>query len=97
MVWFGSSAGVAVSNLFPGAKSATRWLRAAWWLPPAYVISFFVALGLLGWLHPAGARRSERKDAGGIERSRTRGRSFATIQQFLGSRPELRGRTSGFD
>ena len=33
MVWFGSSAGVAVSNLFPDAKSVTAWLRAAWWLP----------------------------------------------------------------
>jgi Na+/H+ antiporter NhaD/arsenite permease-like protein len=49
MVWFGSSAGVAVSNLFPEAKSVTGWLRAAWWLPPAYIIGFFVAIGLLGW------------------------------------------------
>jgi Na+/H+ antiporter NhaD/arsenite permease-like protein len=49
MVWFGSSAGVAVSNLFPEAKSAVAWLRAAWWLPPAYVIGFFVMLGVLGW------------------------------------------------
>lgn len=49
MVWFGSSAGVAVSNLFPDAKSVATWLRAAWWLPPAYVIGFFVALGVLGW------------------------------------------------
>ena len=53
MVWFGSSAGVAVSNLFPEAKSVAGWLRAAWWLPPAYVIGFFVALGVLGWQpHP---------------------------------------------
>ena len=52
IVWFGSSAGVAVSNLFPEAKSVTGWLRAAWWLPPAYVIGFFVALGLLGWRPP---------------------------------------------
>jgi Na+/H+ antiporter NhaD/arsenite permease-like protein len=49
MVWFGSSAGVAVSNLFPQAKSVAAWLRAAWWLPPAYVVGFFVALGVLGW------------------------------------------------
>jgi Na+/H+ antiporter NhaD/arsenite permease-like protein len=49
MVWFGSSAGVAVANLFPEARSVTGWVRAAWWLPPAYVIGFFVALGLLGW------------------------------------------------
>ena len=49
MIWFGSSAGVAVSNLFPEAKSVTAWLRAAWWLPVAYVVGFFVALAVLGW------------------------------------------------
>lgn len=51
MVWFGSSAGVAVSNLFPEAKSVMAWLRAAWWLPAAYVVGFFVMLGAVGW-HP---------------------------------------------
>ena len=29
MIWFGSSAGVAVSNLFPEAKSVGQWLRMA--------------------------------------------------------------------
>ncbi|MEZ5994914.1 MAG: SLC13 family permease [Hyphomonadaceae bacterium] len=49
MVWFGSSAGVAVSNLFPEAKSALAWLRAAWFVPAAYVVGFFVMLGVMGW------------------------------------------------
>jgi len=49
LVWFGSSAGVAVTNIFPEAKSVWNWLRAAWWLPPAYFVGFFVSLGLLGW------------------------------------------------
>ncbi len=49
MVWFGSSAGVAVSNLFPEAKSILAWLRAAWFVPMAYVVGFFVMLGLMGW------------------------------------------------
>jgi hypothetical protein len=49
MIWFGSSAGVAVANLEPKAKSAAAWLRAAWWLPVAYVVGFFVQLGILGW------------------------------------------------
>jgi Na+/H+ antiporter NhaD/arsenite permease-like protein len=49
MIWFGSSAGVAVSNLFPEAKSVAGWLRAAWWLPAAYVIGYFVMLGVMGW------------------------------------------------
>lgn len=49
MVWFGSSAGVAVSNLFPESKSVVAWVRSAWWLPLAYVIGFFGVLLILGW------------------------------------------------
>jgi Na+/H+ antiporter NhaD/arsenite permease-like protein len=51
MMWFGSSAGVAVSNMFPEAKSVLLWLRAAWFVPAAYVVGFFVMLGVMGW-HP---------------------------------------------
>jgi Na+/H+ antiporter NhaD/arsenite permease-like protein len=51
MVWFGSSAGVAVSNIFPEAKSVLGWLRAAWFVAAAYVIGFFVMLAVMGW-HP---------------------------------------------
>ena len=49
MVWFGSSAGVAVSGLFPEAKSVTGWLRAGWFLPAAYLVGFFAMMGVLGW------------------------------------------------
>jgi Na+/H+ antiporter NhaD/arsenite permease-like protein len=49
MIWFGSSAGVAVSNLFPEAKSAIAWVRAAWWIAAAYLIGWFVALFTIGW------------------------------------------------
>ena len=52
MVWFGSSAGVAVSNIYPEAKSVGQWIRAGWAIPLGYVIGFFVMLGLMGW-HPA--------------------------------------------
>jgi Na+/H+ antiporter NhaD/arsenite permease-like protein len=51
MMWFGSSAGVAVSNMFPEAKSVLLWLRMAWFVPAAYVVGFFVMLGVMGW-HP---------------------------------------------
>jgi Na+/H+ antiporter NhaD/arsenite permease-like protein len=51
MIWFGSSAGVAVANMFPEAKSALAWLRAAWFVPAAYVVGFIVMLGVVGW-HP---------------------------------------------
>lgn len=49
MIWFGSSAGVAVSNLFPEAKSVGAWLKAGWHIPIAYVIGFFALYFTLGW------------------------------------------------
>jgi hypothetical protein len=51
MLWFGSSAGVAVSNIFPEARSVAAWLRAAWWLPIAYVAGFAMMMLTIGW-HP---------------------------------------------
>jgi Na+/H+ antiporter NhaD/arsenite permease-like protein len=49
MVWFGSSAGVAVSNLFPQARSVWAWLKGGWHVPIAYVVGFAVLLATLGW------------------------------------------------
>jgi len=49
MVWFGSSAGVALSNTFPEAKSVGRWLTQGWHVTLAYVVGFFVLLAVLGW------------------------------------------------
>jgi Na+/H+ antiporter NhaD/arsenite permease-like protein len=51
MIWFGSSAGVALANLYPEAKSVGLWLRHGWHVALAYVIGFFVLLAVLGW-HP---------------------------------------------
>jgi Na+/H+ antiporter NhaD/arsenite permease-like protein len=49
MLWFGSSAGVAVANLFPEAKSAGQWLRQGWHVAVGYVIGFVVFLLVSGW------------------------------------------------
>ncbi|HJS37453.1 MAG TPA: citrate transporter [Burkholderiales bacterium] len=49
MIWFGSSAGVAISNLYPEAKSVGAWLRHGWFVAVAYVVGFFVLLAVLGW------------------------------------------------
>ncbi|MCQ3922752.1 MAG: citrate transporter [Rhodocyclaceae bacterium] len=49
MLWFGSSAGVAVSNLFPEAKSVGQWLRHGWFIAVGYVVGFFALLLILGW------------------------------------------------
>jgi Na+/H+ antiporter NhaD/arsenite permease-like protein len=49
MIWFGSSAGVALSNMYPEGKDAIAWLRGGWHVTLAYVIGFFVMLAVLGW------------------------------------------------
>lgn len=49
MIWFGSSAGVAITNKFPEGRSVARWLKSGWWVAAAYVTGFFVLLALRGW------------------------------------------------
>jgi Na+/H+ antiporter NhaD/arsenite permease-like protein len=49
MLWFGSSAGVALTGLYPQARSTGRWLREGWLLPVGYVLGFAVQLMVLGW------------------------------------------------
>ena len=55
MIWFGSSAGVAISNMYPEAKSVGRWVRHGWHVALAYVIGFAVMLAITGW-HPTDKR-----------------------------------------
>jgi Na+/H+ antiporter NhaD/arsenite permease-like protein len=56
MIWFGSSAGVALSNMYPEARSVGQWLRHGWYVAVAYVVGFFVMLALIGF-HPGSAPR----------------------------------------
>jgi len=51
MIWFGSSAGVALSNMYPDAKSVVSWIRHGWPIIIGYVAGFFIMLAILGW-HP---------------------------------------------
>jgi Na+/H+ antiporter NhaD/arsenite permease-like protein len=51
MIWFGSSAGVALTNLYPEARSVGLWLRHGWMIIVAYVVAFFVMLSFWDW-HP---------------------------------------------
>jgi Na+/H+ antiporter NhaD/arsenite permease-like protein len=51
MIWFGSSAGVALSTQYPEAKSAVAWLRAGWHVTVAYIIAYFFMVAVVGW-HP---------------------------------------------
>jgi Na+/H+ antiporter NhaD/arsenite permease-like protein len=49
MIWFGSSAGVALASMFPQARSVGSWLRSGWHVAVAYVLGFMIALALVGW------------------------------------------------
>jgi hypothetical protein len=49
MLWFGSSAGVALTGQFPAARSLSTWMRGGWHVALAYLIGFFVMLALRGW------------------------------------------------
>ncbi|MFA7270493.1 MAG: citrate transporter [Sterolibacterium sp.] len=51
MIWFGSSAGVALATMYPEARSVGNWLRHGWHVALAYVVGFGVLYFTLGW-HP---------------------------------------------
>jgi len=49
MIWFGSSAGVALTNMFPEGKSVGLWLRHGWYIAVGYVVGFGILLWVMGW------------------------------------------------
>ena len=58
MLWFGSSAGVALSTMYPEARSVGAWLKGGWHVALAYVAGFLVLLAVSGWHPEAPASRS---------------------------------------
>lgn len=62
MLWFGSSAGVAIATMFPQARSASAWLRGGWHVALAYVVGFAVMALVWGW-HPSAKRGDAPKPA----------------------------------
>ncbi|MCX7199568.1 MAG: citrate transporter [Proteobacteria bacterium] len=59
MLWFGSSAGIALSNQFPQARSVGAWLRHGWHVALGYVVGFIVMLLVIGWNPHEPHRRSD--------------------------------------
>jgi Na+/H+ antiporter NhaD/arsenite permease-like protein len=58
MIWFGSSAGVALASMYPEARSIGRWLRHGWCVPIGYAAGFFTMLVFWGWHADLPAARS---------------------------------------
>ena len=49
MIWFGSSAGVAITNKFPEGRNVVQWLKKGWHIAVAYIIGFFALYLIMGW------------------------------------------------
>jgi len=49
MIWFGSSAGVAITNKFQEARDVVQWATKGWHVAVSYVLGFFALFLLLGW------------------------------------------------
>lgn len=49
MVWFGSSAGVALTNKFHEARNLSLWVKNGWHIIVAYIIGFFMLYLIAGW------------------------------------------------
>ena len=49
MIWFGSSAGVAITNKFPESRNVILWVKNGWHVAVAYILGFFVLYFVMGW------------------------------------------------
>ena len=61
MIWFGSSAGVAICNKFPEARNVGLWIRKGWHVLLAYIVGFFILYLVMGW-EPADNKKVKIKD-----------------------------------
>ena len=61
MIWFGSSAGVALSNMFHETKSVISYIRYGWHIILAYIVGFIILLITIGW-HPVEKRGRGRSE-----------------------------------
>ncbi|HEY3389044.1 MAG TPA: SLC13 family permease [Prolixibacteraceae bacterium] len=58
MIWFGSSAGVAITNKFPESRDVLLWIRKGWHVTFAYIVGFFVLFLVMGW-EPASNKKHQ--------------------------------------
>ena len=62
MMWFGSSAGIALTNMYPESRSVVQWLKHGWHVVLAYVLGFTVMMLTVGW-HPHAQIREGRDES----------------------------------
>jgi Na+/H+ antiporter NhaD/arsenite permease-like protein len=49
MIWFGSSAGVAITNKFPEGRNVVLWVKSGWHVIVAFILGFFALYLIMGW------------------------------------------------
>lgn len=49
ILWFGSSAGVAITNKFLEARNVMLWVKKGWHVALAYIVGFFALYLVMGW------------------------------------------------
>lgn len=59
MIWFGSSAGVALCTMYPEGRSVFAWLRGGWHVAVGYLLGFAVLAAAVGWDPGAHAHRGQ--------------------------------------
>jgi Na+/H+ antiporter NhaD/arsenite permease-like protein len=59
MIWFGSSAGVAITNEFPEARNVFLWIKKGWHVTVAYILGFFVLYLVMGWEPASNSKHNE--------------------------------------
>ena len=95
MIWFGSSAGVAITNLFPEARSVGGWLKGGWHVAVGYVAGFIVLLLTLGWQPHAPHKSAPLPLAGEVGRSPGEGSAplplAGEVARSAGEGPVLNG------
>ncbi len=60
MIWFGSSAGVAISKDYPEARNTWQYVKQGWFVTFAYVIGFTAQYYLVPWEAPAPHKEKEK-------------------------------------
>ena len=58
MIWFGSSAGVALAGMFPQARSVGFWVTGGWHAAVGYLVGLACLLFTLGWYPGAALRQT---------------------------------------
>src|SRR3954464_15897895 len=49
MIWFGSSAGVALCNMYPQGRSVVAWGKGGWHVAGGYLLGFAAMMLVVGW------------------------------------------------